>query len=54
MQAAIAQDGQFADCDLKKRDVVVHDVDVVSDVPEEAMDELDPVAEDGEITLDDL
>lgn len=54
MQAAIAQDGQFADVDLTKRDVVVHDVDVVSDVPEEAMDELDPVAEDGEITLDDL
>lgn len=54
MQAAITQDGQFADCDLKKRDVVVQDVDVVSDVPEESMDELAPVAEDGAITLDDL
>ena len=54
MQAAITQDGQFADCDLKKKDVVVHDVDVVSDAPEEAMDELDPIAEDGGITLDDL
>lgn len=54
MQAAITQDGQFADCDLKKQDVVVHDVDVVSDAPEEAMDELDPIVEDGEITLDDL
>lgn len=54
MQAAITQDGQFADCDLKKQDVVVQDVDVVSDAPEEAMDELDPIVEDGEITLDDL
>lgn len=54
MQAAITQDGQFADCDLKKRDVVVQDVDVVSDAPEESMDELAPVAEDGAITLDDL
>ena len=54
MQAAITQDGQFADCDLKKKNVVVHDVDVVSDAPEEAMDELDPIAEDGGITLDDL
>ena len=54
MQAAITQDGQFADCDLKKRDVVVQDVDVVSDAPEESMDELPPVAEDGAITLDDL
>ena len=39
---------------MKKQDVVVHDVDVVSDAPEEAMDELDPIVEDGEITLDDL
>ena len=46
--------GSLRTADLTKRDVVVHDVDVVSDVPEEAMDELDSVAEDGEITLDDL